>query len=123
VISCATIVGGRFLLTGDDSIVRVWKLTPEWQKEIPVVTKRMHHATDIATIASCADNSPMRSIDRDNILFFRTLVTFDFIHCFPLAGPRDVKPTAAVFTNGIVVVQPTESVTRVPTFDAKRVSL
>jgi hypothetical protein len=124
VISCATIVGGRFLLTAGDGIVRVWKLTPEWQKEIPLVTTLMNHATDVITIAGCADNGLMVSIDRDNILVFHTIVTSDFIRRVPLAGPRDVRPMAAVFKGGIVVVvQPSESVTHVSTFDSRGAAL
>jgi hypothetical protein len=124
VISCATIVGGRFLLTGGDRIVRVWKLTPEWPKEIPLGTKLMDHATDIVTIAGCADNGLMVSIDRENILVCHTIITSDFIRRVPLAGPRDLGPTVAVFKSGIVVVvQPSETATRVSTFAARGAAL
>ena len=115
-ITSATIIGGKYLLTGgNDGSLRLWRLP-----EIELLSVSTYHCDPLVTVAGCADIGLCVSIDTENNMIFQTLFHHEFIRIVKLNHIHHAVPHVSVFKSGYVVaVCRTEKGSQITLFDSR----
>jgi hypothetical protein len=116
-VTCATVIGGRVLVTGgSDGSLRFWGLP-----NVGLISVSSLHCESVTAVAGCYESGLIVSTDRANNLVFQTMVHHAFIRCTKLQSVAAAKPMIAVFKSRLVVVvsQAGNQATEVRLFDAK----
>ena len=115
-ITCATVIGGKILLTGgNDGSLRVWKLP-----EIELLSVSTFHCEPLTAISGCADIGLCVSVDTENNMIFETLFMHEFIRIVKLDSIPNTVPRLSVFKSGsVVVADRTERGSELKLFDVR----
>ncbi|OHT03698.1 hypothetical protein TRFO_28833 [Tritrichomonas foetus] len=125
-ITCATIIGNRYLVTGStDNAVVVWRINNN-NNNITVnpVSKTSFHNDGIVCVAGNSELGILVSVDRHFNVVFETLLSETFIRCVELEvtsmQSKLLMPLVDVFKSGAVtLIQPGESSSRLILFSTR----
>lgn len=99
IITCASIIGSNFLITGgSDSSLRVWKLP-----KIELLSISTFHCDSIISVGGCAELGLIVSIDRQYCVIFETFFGEKTIRSFKIDKQKQA-PMIVVFKSGLVAI-------------------
>jgi hypothetical protein len=104
-ISCATIIGGEWLLTGGtNGSLSIWKIPGDPTGQITLKTTKANHCEAVIAVDGCADIGLIVSIDKEYNCAFQTMLQRSLIRKLKLDCVRPCLPLISVFKSGIVVI-------------------
>jgi len=118
IIKCASVIGGRYLITGGgDCSIRIWRMP-----SLELIRVSSHHSDRVVAVSGNADIGIVVSIDKRNRIVIETLMDGDFIRYIDTNVRTQHYPFILVFKSGLIVVAiPDTEKSQITTYDPRGV--